>query len=253
MPRGRAFLLLLPLAALACGHDDPKVVAAVDAGFPPIGNASLLHTAAPSSSLSLTGPNNATLAIGGDVDFAKAKALVETYFGSLPPGPEVNEPTPRPAHLAESKRIVLEDKVKLPQLELVWPAVEEGHADAAALDLLAAVLSSSKSSVLDKALTIDQELARSVSAQCETLELAGTFRIVIQANPGTTLDELETKTLALLEQLDAKGVDPAALARAKTVYEARFVRRLETVGMRTNLLAMNNCFEGDPKIGRAHV
>ncbi|MFO1010509.1 MAG: pitrilysin family protein [Planctomycetota bacterium] len=192
------------------------------------------------------GPNNATLAIGGDVDFAKAKALVETYFGSLPPGPEVNEPTPRPAHLAESKRIVLEDKVKLPQLELVWPAVEEGHADEAALDLLAAVLSSSKSSVLDKALTIDQELARSVSAQCDAQELAGTFRIVVQANPGTTLDELETKTLALLDQLDAKGVDPAALARAKTVYEARFVRRLETVGMRTNLLAMHNCFQGDP-------
>lgn len=68
MPRGRAFLLLLPLAALACGHDDPKVVAAVDAGFPPIGNASLLHTAAPSSSLSLTGPNNATLAMALGAD-----------------------------------------------------------------------------------------------------------------------------------------------------------------------------------------
>lgn len=192
------------------------------------------------------GPNNATLAIGGDVKLEDVKKLVERYFASLPPGPEVAKPTPRPAHLAESKRIVLEDKVKLPQLELVWPAVEADHADEAPLDLLAAVLASNKWSVLDKALTIDQELARGVSAQNDAQELAGSFRITLQANPGTTLDQLEERTLALLADLDAKGVDPEALQRAKTVSEARFVRRLETVGMRTNLLAMSNCFQGDP-------
>ncbi|MBI5363915.1 MAG: insulinase family protein [Planctomycetes bacterium] len=192
------------------------------------------------------GPNNATLAIGGDVKFDDVKKLVERYFGSLPPGPEVAKPTPRPAHLAESKRIVLEDQVMLPQLELVWPAVESDHADEAALDLLAAVLASNKWSVLDKALTIDQELARGVSAQDDAQELAGTFRVTLQANPGATLDQLEERTLALLEELDRKGVDEEALQRAKTVYEARFVRRLETVGMRTNLLAMSRCFQGDP-------
>src|SRR5688572_20392456 len=110
------------------------------------------------------GPNNATLAIGGDVDTEEVLALAERYFGSIPCGPEVEAPAPRPAGLAGEKRIVLEDRVQLAQLSLTWPTVPLDHADEAALDLLARALSSSKSSVLDRALTIDAQLASSVSA-----------------------------------------------------------------------------------------
>ena len=34
-------------------------------------------------------PNNATLAIVGDIDIAKTKALVEKYFGTIAQGPAV--------------------------------------------------------------------------------------------------------------------------------------------------------------------
>lgn len=65
MPRRavRALLMLVPLVALACGDDHEKVVVVADAGFPPLVNASLVHTNAPPSSLSLAGPTNATLAM----------------------------------------------------------------------------------------------------------------------------------------------------------------------------------------------
>ena len=37
-------------------------------------------------------PNNASLAIVGNIDIAATKALVEKYFGSIPRGPDVPEP-----------------------------------------------------------------------------------------------------------------------------------------------------------------
>src|SRR5262245_56016760 len=64
------------------------------------------------------GPNNATLAIGGDIDPRQTLALVERYFGPLPPAPPVARPSPEPASLRETRRVVHEDRVQQPQLTL---------------------------------------------------------------------------------------------------------------------------------------
>ena len=192
------------------------------------------------------GPNNATLAIGGDVDTAQALALVEKWFASIPRGPAVDKPLPRRSPLRESKRVVIEDRVQLPQLELVWPGVEGWHADEAALDVLASILASNRSSLLERALTIDSDLASEVSARNSSDEVAGEFSITVRANPGVTLDSLEARVDALLAGLAERGVDPEQVARARTRYEASFVRRLETVQARTAMLCDHNTFTKDP-------
>ena len=192
------------------------------------------------------GPNNATLAIGGDVRTADVLALVEKYFGSLPRGPEVATPTPRPSSLSASKRLIMEDKVKLPELSLTWPTVAARAADEPALDFLANVLAANNSAILDKALMIDQQLASQVRANNQGRELAGEFAITLRSRPGVTLDVLEKKTGELLAKLAHDGVDPKQLERIKSRYEAGTVRRQETVGQRTATLADNNCFTKDP-------
>jgi zinc protease len=192
------------------------------------------------------GPNNATLAIGGDVDPAEVRALVERWFGPIPRGPEVAKPKPRPVRLDATRRVVIEDDVKLPQLSWTWPTVEQDHADEAALDLLARVLSSSKSSVLDRALQIDAQLASSVRAAHPTAELAGRFEITVRPERGVALDEIEERVGALLVGLAADGVAPEVLERLKTMHEASVVRGLETVGARTSRLAHSNTFRGEP-------
>ena len=101
------------------------------------------------------GPNNATLAIGGAFSSAAALRLVERYFGNLPSAPPVERPRPEPAQLLETRRVVLEDRVQLPQLTLCWPTVPAGHPDEIALDLLGDYLSANKSSVLDRALMVE--------------------------------------------------------------------------------------------------
>jgi zinc protease len=192
------------------------------------------------------GPNNATLAIGGDVKTDEVVALVKKYFGSLPRGPEVETPKPRPTSLAAEKRLVMEDRVKLPELSLTWPSVPAHASDEAALDVLAAILAANNSAILDKAFKIDAQLASEVRASNRSRELAGEFSITLRPNPGVTLDTLEEKTRALLAKLSKDGVDPKQLERVKSRYEAGAIRRLETVGQRTATLADSNTFTKNP-------
>ena len=192
------------------------------------------------------GPNNATLAIGGDIDPQQALALVERYFGSIPSGPAVPKPLPRPTRLDHTVRLVMEDAVQLPQLSWTWPSVPRGHADEAALVMLAAVLSANKASILDRALTIDETLATRVSARQGREELAAEFEISVRSAPGVTLDALEARIGGLLAQLGQDGVDPEQLQRQKNRFEADFINGLETVAARTNALAEANNYYGDP-------
>jgi zinc protease len=192
------------------------------------------------------GPNNATLAIGGDVKTDDVLALVEKYFGSIPRGPDVETPAPRPTSLSAEKRLIMEDRVKLPEVSLTWPAVPARSSEEAALDILASILAANDSAILDKALRIDEQLASQVSAYHRGRELAGEFSITLRANAGTTLDTLEKKTRELLEKLGKDGVDRDQLERVKSRYESGTVRRQETVGQRTATLADANAFTKDP-------
>jgi zinc protease len=192
------------------------------------------------------GPNNATLAIGGDIDPTRTLELVRKYFGSIPRGPAVAKPAPRPVSLEGDRRVVIEDNVRLPQLTFTWPTVPMFHEDEPALSMLASILSANKSSILDRGLTIDRTLATRVSAYASGGELAGEFEITLQPKPGVSLDQLELETRALITKLLADGIDPAQLERTKNRYEADVVRRLETASSRTSHLAHFNTFLGTP-------
>ncbi len=192
------------------------------------------------------GPNNATLVIGGDVDPEEALGLVEHYFGSIPRGPEVAIPVRRPATLEQDVRVVIEDNVKLPQVSFAWHTVAMYEEEEASLEMLARILSANKAAVLDKALTIDRELASRVTAYQSSSELAGSFQISLRAKPGVSLDVLELECRALLQGLWDEGIDAEQLQRAQNRYEADAIRRFETVGSRTSRLAHYNTFLGTP-------
>ncbi len=195
------------------------------------------------------GPNNATLAIGGDIDPEATLALVDTYFGSLPRGPDVPPPAPRPALLSQEKRVALEDRVQLPQVTLTWPTVEAGHADEAALDLLADVLSANRGSILDRKLLVEEELASVVMVAHQAGELAGDLTVMLRPRPHVSLEQLERRVdelLACLVTEGPEGIKDQRLARLKARREGHFIRALETSAGRTDRLAHDNCFFGDP-------
>lgn len=199
------------------------------------------------------GPNNATLAIGGDVDPAEALRLVEKYFGPIPRGPEVADPEVRPANLAQSVRLAMEDKVQLPQLSITWPSPPRGHDDGAAMRMLASVLSANNAALLDRTLMVERTLASRVSAFHSGGDLAGEFTITVRAAPGVSLDTLEREVHGVLDRLASDGVDPAHLQRMKNRYELGVVQSLETISRRTSALSEANALRGDPALAAADL
>ncbi len=192
------------------------------------------------------GPNNAVLVVAGDVEFERARELATRHFAPIARGPEVGRPPTAPIRLAADRRAVLEDRVQLPQATICWPTVELGARDVAALRLAAMVLSQNKSAILDRALTVERLLARSVGVSTESLEIAGQFMLSLSAAPRVPLGELETLTRDLIRRVVADGVDPVQLERMKNRTEADHVWGYETVSGKAASLCECAVIGGDP-------
>lgn len=184
-------------------------------------------------------PENATLVIAGDFDPAQAKSWVDRYFAEIPGNPtRLPRAEARPVTLKASQRLVYQDKfAKLPDLTLAWPAVATADADSVALDVLRMVLTDGKDTVLTKLLVDELKLTDEVEASQYDSELAGAFVVGVRAFDGIKLDRVDAAIKAGLDRFDAQGVDPAALARAKTSLETRIYDQLQDVNDKAQLIA----------------
>src|SRR5690606_12528549 len=65
-------------------------------------------------------PNNASLAITGDIDLAEAKRLATMRFAQIPQGEPVPPLEATPPVITTQQRLVLDDRVQLPRLYVTW-------------------------------------------------------------------------------------------------------------------------------------
>jgi zinc protease len=175
-------------------------------------------------------PNNASLAIVGDIDVARTRALVEKYFGALKRGEPVPGPRVVTPPIAAERRMVVADRVELPRVYMAWhtpPIFTPGDAEA---EIAGSVLGGGRSSRLYKALVYDQQVAQAVSAYQQSLTLGSVFTIVATARPGRTAEELERAIDAELARLRDSGPDQAEVDRARNTVETRIVQGLERLG-----------------------
>jgi zinc protease len=191
-------------------------------------------------------PTNATVAIVGDFQPAQAKAWVQKYFGDLPRGAAITRPTLEQVTLSAPKRLVYEDRVQIPRLYLRWPTVGTKHEDAAALQFLGSILTSSRTARLTKTLVYDQQSAATASAGNIAREDAGEFAITITPRPGHTLDALEAATDSVIERLKREGPTAQELAKASAGIEFGFISSLESNLGKAETLLEGSVFHGDP-------
>jgi zinc protease len=191
-------------------------------------------------------PNNATLSVAGDFDPAQARAWVEKYFGDIPRGQAITRPKVPLVALANERRLVFEDRVQIPRLTISWPTVGTTQNDDHILDVLASILSGSRTSRLQKELVYDRQWAASVAAQQRTAENGGEFRVTVTPRPGHTLTELELATDSIIERLRRDGPTADEVARAKAGIELSFVSGLESNLEKADMLADGFVFHGDP-------
>jgi len=191
-------------------------------------------------------PNNSTITIAGDFDPAQAKAWVQKYFGDLPRGKAIVRPSVKLVSMASERRLVFEDRVQVPRLTISWPTVGSSHQDDHILDVLASVLSASRTARLQKELVYDRQWAASVGAQQRTNENGGEFRVTLTPRPGHSLTELELATDSIIQRLQRDGPTADEVARAKAGIELGFVSGLESNLQKAEILAEGSVFHGDP-------
>jgi zinc protease len=191
-------------------------------------------------------PRNASLAIAGDFNPVQARRLVEKHFGKIPGGPAITRPHPAQPRLDESKEIVMQDRVALPRLYLVWPTIPAYDKDEPATDTLADILGGGKSSRLYKTLVYDRQIAQNVFANNNGQEIAGRFQIVATARPGKTLEELESVINAEIDKIKQEGVTQEEVDRSYNATEAGFIFGMQTVAGKNDQLNQYATFVGKP-------
>jgi len=192
-------------------------------------------------------PNNATLVIAGDFDEAQAKAWVEKYFGEIEAGEKVEDPRPRPVTLEEVKAASFEDNfAKSPELNMVFPTVEEYHPDSYALTFLGELFAGSKKAPLYKVIVEEKKLAPSVSGYQRSNEIAGEFRIRIRAFPGTDLDAVKEAVEESFRRLETDSFTPEDVERIKARVETAFYNGISSVLSKSFQLARYNEYAGSP-------
>jgi zinc protease len=180
-------------------------------------------------------PSNTVLAISGDVDPADALRRVIDLYGSLEAAKPVQRPGPRePSHDGFRYRELAGD-IAQTQLIFGWRTPGTLDADSPVLDVAASLLATGRASRLYRAVR-ERKLASSVTAYDYTPTELGVFVVHAETEP----EKVGAAASAIwdqLRQLREDSIDEHELTRLRRIFEARWVRRLETAEGRANYLA----------------
>ncbi len=191
-------------------------------------------------------PNNASLVISGDIDFAEARALVEKWFAEIPEGAAVPELNAQPVLLDEERRVALEDRVQLPRLYMAWTtpaAYAEGDAEMAAL---ARLLAGGRNSRLYRRLVYDLQIADDVAAFQRSGKLGSDFTLLATARGGHTLEELATVIDEEIERLRSEPPSAREVQRIVNEYETGFLEEMERIDRKADRMNEYLFYTGTP-------
>jgi zinc protease len=191
-------------------------------------------------------PNNASLAIAGDIAADEARRLAAKWFADVPRGTAPPPLTAEAPVLTETRRIMLEDRVQLPRLYMTWVSTGAYQQDDAELIALARLLAGGKNSRLFRRLVYELQIADDVSAFQSGGKLGGEFQIMATARRGVTLPELERVILEEIEKVQAETPEARELERIVNQYEVSFLERLERVAAKADQLNAYLFYTGTP-------
>ncbi|HLQ60054.1 MAG TPA: pitrilysin family protein [Gemmatimonadales bacterium] len=193
------------------------------------------------------GPNNAVIALAGDITPETARQKVEQFFGDIPATPPIAKQETWVARRTGSHREIMQDRVPQARIYKEWNIPEYGSADADYLDLVTDVLAAGKTSRLYKRLVYDEQIATDVIAYVDLREIGGQLVIRATVKPGGDLARVERAIAEELARFIQTGPTASELRRVKTQSRASFIRGIERIGGfggKSDVLARNEVFTG---------
>jgi zinc protease len=192
-------------------------------------------------------PNNATLVVAGDFDREQTKQWIEKYFGEIESGVTFDDPKPQPVTLENVKMAYWEDKyANVPELNMVFPTVEEYHPDSYALSFLGQLFSYGKKAPLYKIIVEEKKLAPSVIGYQGSNEIAGEFAIRIRTFPNIDLDDVKEAIFESFQRLETESFTEQDVERIKAGLETQFYNAISSILGKSFQLASYNEYAGSP-------
>ena len=192
-------------------------------------------------------PDNATLVVVGDFEPKQIDAWIDKYFIRVakPDKPLPRVTTKEPERTAEKRVNEYAANVPLPAVALTYLAPPVASADAAALDVAEAILSSGESSRLYQSLVYQQQVAQEAFAQADLREQPGLFVLGAILASEKKPEEAERALLAELKKMQDTLVSAAELDKAKLQLVTNELHERETSNGKAFALARAAVLLGD--------
>lgn len=181
-------------------------------------------------------PNNAILAVSGNITLEETIRLAEKWFGPIPqrdvrPRNLLQEPVQQ-----EERRLSVERNVPADALSMAFHMVERTHPDYYAFDMLSDILSNGRSSRLVQHLVKEKTVFSTVDAYVSGSVEAGLFHIMGNPVPGISLEQAEEAIRQELELLKNEPIAEEELEKVKNKYESNFIfASINYLDLATNL------------------
>ena len=194
-------------------------------------------------------PNNAILSIVGDVNTKDVLAKVAKYFNRIP-----SQPAPKPVDMTEpaqtaERRLTIEDPlVKLSRIDMAWHVPGAYSKDDDALQVLATILSSGRSSRFYESVVRQQQLSSNVSSFTSGTRGPSLFQIISTALPNKTIPELEKAIDAEIEKIKTRPIQDWEIEKARNINKRGFVGGLGSSLNKAISLGQYALFADDPNL-----
>ncbi|MEP6645652.1 MAG: pitrilysin family protein, partial [Saprospiraceae bacterium] len=195
------------------------------------------------------GPNNAIVAIVGDVNTDEVVEKVKKYFGPIPSSPPIAKHSEWIAKMTGTHVQTAQDRVPQARLQKTWNVPAWGTKDITYLELLSSVLTNGVSSRLYKRLVYDDQLCTDVFSFNNGAEIGQQFFIGADAKPGVSLGKVDTVINEELNKIFSSGISTTELELAKTNYFSSFLKGMERIGGfggKSDILAESETYGGSP-------
>lgn len=170
-------------------------------------------------------PNNAVLAVAGNISLERTKELAEKWFGDIP----AREIAPRSYDVepeqTEARRLVINADVPQTRLVIAFPMQSASHPDCRVADLLTDILASGNSSRFYRRLVMGTDLFTIADASIMGSEEPGYLMVhaCLRENGQEAIEAAEKAIWAQLEDVATNLVQEQELERALNRFETKNV------------------------------
>jgi len=191
-------------------------------------------------------PSNLAMAVVGDVDPARVKALATEYFGRIPARPQPDPvETVEPEQQGE-RRVIVEDPAQ-PFVLIGYHKPSINHPDNAVFDAITDIMGTGRTSRLYKSLVKDKRVAVYASGfqGMPGTKYPGLFLFYAVPARDRSNQECEEAIYAEIERLKDELVDAQDLEKAKTRARAELIRQLDSNSGLAGQLTFYEVMTGD--------